>query len=125
MKALSILLTAAALGATGAAASAQAPPPPYTDTACGEWQGDTWVPNGSCSTATAYRHEVLTGTIVIVKGHLVTLQQAKGTVVVDDSAALRNQFTGRVAVGRQIVAHGYWVGDNFYATAITSGQPTP
>jgi hypothetical protein len=124
MKALPILLTVAALGATGAAASAQAPPPPYVDTVCGGWQGDTWVPNGSCTT-TVYRHEVLTGTIVSVKGHLVTLQQAKGTVVVDDSAALRNQDTGRVAVGRQIIAHGYWVGDNFYATAITGGQPAP
>jgi len=30
-----------------------------------------------------------------------------------------------VAVGRQIVAHGYWQGNNFYATAITGGQPPP
>jgi hypothetical protein len=124
MKALPILLTVPALGATGAAATAQAPPPPYVDTACGGWQGDTWVPNGSCTT-TVYRHEVLAGTIVSVKGHLVTLQQAKGTVVFDDSSALRNQDTGRVAVGRQIIAHGYWVGDNFYATTVTGGQPAP
>ena len=121
----SALLSALASTSIGAAVLAQgAPPPPYTDTACGAWQGDTWVPNGSCA-STNYRHEVLSGTIVSVKGHLVTLQQTKGTAVIDDSAALNNESTGRVAVGRQIVAHGYWQGDNFYATAITSGQPPP
>jgi hypothetical protein len=55
----------------------------------------------------------------------VTLQQTNGQVVIDDSAALNNQASGRVAVGRQIVAHGYWQAENFYATAITSGQPPP
>jgi hypothetical protein len=65
------------------------------------------------------------GTITIVKGHLVTLQQTTGAIVVDDTAALSNQSSGRVAVGRQIIAHGYWVGNNFYATAITGGQPPP
>lgn len=124
MKALSLALFAATLAATCAVASAQAPPPPYVDTACGSWQGDTWVPNGSC-TSTAYKHQVISGTIVSVKGHLVTLQQTTGTAVIDDSAALQNQSTGRVAVGRQIVAHGYWVENNFYATAITTGQPPP
>ena len=83
-----------------------------------------WTPNGNCPT-TNYKHAVVAGTITAVKGHLVTLQQTTGTVVVDDSAALNNQTTGRVAVGRQIVAHGYWNGNNFYATAITGGQPPP
>jgi hypothetical protein len=55
----------------------------------------------------------------------VTLQQTNRSVVIDDSAALNNESSGRVAVGRQIVAHGYWRGDNFYATAITGGQPPP
>jgi len=127
-----ILTAAAGTLACGAAAFAQgAPPPPgappaapYTDTACGAWQGDVWTPNGNCPT-TAYKHEVLTGTIVSVKGHLVTVQQTAKQVVIDDSAALNNQTSGRVAVGRQIVAHGYWEGENFYATAITSGQPPP
>ncbi len=114
---------AAAQGAPPPPAPPEAPPP-YVDTNCGAWQGDTWVANGNCPTVT-YRHEVVTGTIVSVKGHLVTLQQTKGQVVIDDSAALNNQSSGRVAVGRQIVAHGYWQGDNFYATAITSGQPPP
>jgi hypothetical protein len=126
MRALFVIFTtAAALLAGGAAASAQgAPPPPYVDTACGAWQGDTWVPNGQCTTMT-YKHQVVAGTITIVKGHLVTLQQTNGTVVIDDTAALSNETSGKVAVGRQIVAHGYWQGNNFYATAITSGQPPP
>jgi hypothetical protein len=115
-----------ALAGVASAQGAPPPPgaPPYVDTACGAWQGDTWVPNGSCAAAT-YRHEVVAGTITAVKGHLVTLQQTNRSVVIDDSAALNNQTSGRVAVGRQIVAHGYWQGDNFYATAITGGQPPP
>ncbi|MGA8574638.1 MAG: hypothetical protein WB609_02985 [Candidatus Cybelea sp.] len=131
MKALITIITAAAgMLAAGAISLAQgAPPPPgaappYVDTACGSWQGDTWTPNGQCTTTT-YKHEVVTGTIVSVKGHLVTLQQTTKQVVIDDSAALNDQTTGRVAVGRQIVAHGYWQGENFYATAITGGQPPP
>jgi hypothetical protein len=129
MKALIAILTAAAgTLAAGSVAFAQgAPPPPaapYVDSACGSWQGDVWTPNGNCPAA-AYTHEVVAGTIVFVKGHLVTLQQTNRQVVVDDSAALSNQSTGRVAVGRQIVAHGYWQGGNFYATAITGGQPPP
>ncbi len=130
MKALiTILIATAGMLAAGANALAQgAPPPPaaspYVDSACGSWQGDVWTTNGSCPT-TAYKHEVLAGTIVSVKGHLVTLQLTGRQVVIDDAAALSNQTTGRVAVGRQIIAHGYWQGENFYATAITGGQPPP
>jgi hypothetical protein len=131
MKALMIFLSAAgSMFALGSLALAQGapppggPPPPYNDSYCGSWQGNVWTPNGNCPT-TAYKHEVVAGTIVSVKGHLVTLQQTNGQAVVDDSAALNNQTTGRVAVGRQIVAHGYWQGGNFYATAITGGQPPP
>jgi len=118
---------AAAACAQGAPPPGAPPPaaaPPYADTTCGSWQGDSWVPNGSCPN-TAYRHEVVAGTIISVKGHLVTVQQTNRTVVIDDSAALSNQSSGRVAVGRQIVAHGYWQAGNFYATAITGGQPPP
>jgi hypothetical protein len=68
---------------------------------------------------------VVAGTIISVKGHLVTVQQTNRSVVIDDSAALSNQSSGRVAVGRQIVAHGYWQAGNFYATAITGGQLPP
>ena len=129
---LMIPMAAAGMLAVNMAALAQgAPPPPgappaapYSDASCGSWQGDVWTPNGSCPT-TAYKHQVVTGTIVSVKGHLVTVQQTAGQVVIDDSAALNNQTSGRVAVGRQIVAHGYWEGGSFYATAITSGQPPP
>ena len=129
MKALIAILTAAAgtLAAGSIACAQGAPPPaaaPYVDSACGSWQGDVWAPNGNCPTAT-YKHEVVAGTIVFVKGHLVTLQQTNRQVVVDDSAALSNQSTGRVAVGRQIVAHGYWNSNTFYATAITTTEPAP
>ncbi len=137
MKTLFVILTTT-IGtlAAGAAAIAQgAPPPavapaapapgaPYNDTYCGSWQGDVWTPNGNCPSVD-YKHAVVAGTIVSVKGHLVTLQQTTGQIVIDDSAALNDQTTGRVAVGRQIVAHGYWRAANFYATAITSGQPPP
>jgi hypothetical protein len=131
MKALFTIITAAAgmlaASATSLAQGAPPPPgaaPPYVDTACGSWQGDVWTPNGQCP-STVYKHEVVNGTIVSVKGHLVTVQQTTKQVVIDDSAALNNQSSGRVAVGRQIVAHGYWQGENFYATAITGGQPPP
>jgi hypothetical protein len=97
---------------------------PYVDTSCGMWQGDTWVPNGNCLVG-AYRHERIAGTITIVKGHLVTVQQTDRTLVIDDTLALKNQLTGKVAVGRQIVAHGYWDNGTFYATLLTTGPPTP
>ncbi len=129
---VSILAAAAGMLGLATAANAQDAPPmaapnaggAYNDTACGTWQGDQWQSNGACAT-TNYKHAVVAGTITIVKGHLVTLQQTNGTIVIDDSAALNNGTTGRVAVGRQIVAHGYWNGNNFYATTITGGQPPP
>jgi hypothetical protein len=132
MKALLVILPATvgmlALGTTalaqGAPPPAGAPAPAYNDTYCGTWQGDVWTPNGNCPSVD-YKHAVVAGTIVSVKGHLVTLQQTTGQIVIDDSAALNDQTTGRVAVGRQIVAHGYWRTGNFYATAITGGQPPP
>ncbi|HEX3456793.1 MAG TPA: hypothetical protein VHR97_02470 [Candidatus Baltobacteraceae bacterium] len=133
MKALlSFVTTVAALAALGSLANAQEPPagaaaqaaPPYVDSDCGVWQDDTWVPNGKC-TSTVYKHARVEGTIVSVKGHLVTLQQTSGQVVVDDTIALRDQNSGRVAVGRRVVAHGYWQNNNFYATALTTGPAPP
>ena len=118
-------IAAACLASTlvfGVPAVAQTPP--YVDTQCGTWQGDTWVPNGNC-TQTTYRHERVAGTITIVKGHLVTIQQTERTLVIDDTQALNNQLTGKVAVGRQIVAHGYWNNGTFYATLITTGPVPP
>lgn len=120
---ISIAVAAAVLG-LALAAPAGAQVPPYVDSNCGTWQGDTWVGNGNCTTDT-HKHERLAGTITIVKGHLVTVQQSDRTLVIDDSMALKNQLTGRVAVGRQIVAHGYWDNGTFYATLLTTGPPTP
>ncbi len=112
------------LALTTAAGAQTQPMAPYNDTACGTWQGDTWTPNGTC-TADEKRHSRVEGTITMVKGHLVTVQQGTGTVVVDDTPALNNQFTGKVAVGRRIVAHGYWDSGNFYATIITTAPSNP
>src|SRR5215469_17243668 len=101
---LSFAATLALLGlALMAPAAAQVPP--YVDSNCGVWQGDQWIPNGNCTPDT-HRHERLAGTITAVKGHLVSVQQTDKTLVIDDSLALKNELTGRVAVGRQIVAHG-------------------
>jgi hypothetical protein len=128
MKILSIFLCSAfvSLGLTSIA-SAQTTPStpsaPYVDTACGTWQADAWNSNSTC-TGDAKRHARIEGTITIVKGHLVTVQQSTGTIVIDDTPALNNQFTGKVAVGRSIVAHGYWDANNFYATIITTDAPT-
>jgi hypothetical protein len=125
MKTLSIFLGSAILAVvlTTVAYAQPAPSAPYVDTTCGTWQGDTWTPNGSCTGDSVKRHARVEGTITIVKGHLVTVQQSTGTVVIDDTPALNNQFTGKVAVGRRIVAHGYWDGNNFYATIITTDTP--
>ena len=113
---LSLWLATAASAQTSASA-------PYMDTSCGAWQGDSWTPSGTC-TGDVKRHARIEGTITIVKGHLITVQQSTGTIVIDDTPALNNQFSGKVAVGRQILAHGYWDGNNFYATIITSPVPS-
>lgn len=107
---------------------------------CGSWQNDTWVPNGNCVTMTppatntttvvtqppngqpvtdnGRMWQTLHGTIVGVNGHMVTIQQSERTLLIDDSPALSRMDTGRVAVGRQVVLHGYWQGGVYYATAI-------
>jgi hypothetical protein len=115
---------AALLSTFALAAPAVAQTPPYVDSQCGTWQGDTWTPSSTCS-GTPFKHERLAGTIVSVKGHLVTLQQTERTVVIDDTQALTNELTGKVAVGRQVVAHGYWANGTFYATLLTTGPPAP
>lgn len=120
----SLLVAAGAFLGLMLAVPAGAQTPPYVDSSCGTWQSDTWVSNGSCA-SDVHKHERVTGTITIVKGHLVTVQQSDRTLVIDDSLALKNQLTGRVAVGRQIVAHGYWDNGTFYATLLTTGPVTP
>jgi hypothetical protein len=98
---------------------AQNQDPPYTDTACGTWVNDVWVPNGNCSPeGPALRHGTVTGTIIAVSGHLVTVQRSAGAIVINDQPALERQQTGKVATGRMIVAYGFWRDGTFYATAI-------
>lgn len=120
------LMLAMALFCGGAGLAQQAPPPPeppasgvYNDENCGAWVNDEWVPNANCRTyVTVIRHDSLAGTITAVKGHLVTIQQTNRSLVLNDQFALDHQRTGRVAVGRQIIAYGYWRDGTFYATAI-------
>ena len=114
-----------ASGAAGAVAAAQQQSEPpaetqsYDDSKCGSWQNDAWVPNGNCPADTEHRrHDDISGTITTVKGHLVTIQQTARTLVINDQPALDHQQTGKVAVGRQVVAYGYWLDGTFYATAI-------
>ncbi len=65
---------------------------------------------------------VISGTITSVNGHLVTIQQSSGSIVVNDQPALNDQMTGNVATGRQIVARGYWRGGTFYATSFADAN---
>ncbi|MBV9272072.1 MAG: hypothetical protein JO165_13340 [Candidatus Eremiobacteraeota bacterium] len=64
------------------------------------------------------QHSRVVGTITHVSGHLVTVQQSNGTIVIDNHIALQRQKTGQVAVGRRIVALGFWRHGTFYATSI-------
>jgi hypothetical protein len=88
---------------------------------CGTWQSGTWVASGKCG-ATDYRSHVA-GTITSVKGHLVTLQQTTQSIVINDEPALQRQDSGKVAVGRQVSAIGYWRNGTFYATGLHSVAP--
>jgi hypothetical protein len=117
----SFIFAAILASLAAAPALAQQAPPTYIDTSCGTWQDDSWTPNGSCPNDT-HKHARVAGTITSVKGHLVTVQQTGGTLVINDMPALNNQLTGKVAVGRQIVAHGYWDAGNFYATLIVTSD---
>ena len=96
----------------------------YGDPICGTWTNGTWQDNGHCpGYAVGPRRTHVVGTITAVKGHLVTVQQADKSLVINDQAALNNQQSGKVAVGRQIDAYGYWKDGNFYATQIVGNQP--
>jgi|SRR5579863_8814127 len=91
----------------------------YGDPMCGVWANGAWQDNGHCPFYAVGPHRArVAGTITVVKGHLVTIQQADKTLVINDQPALNRQTSGRVAVGRQIIAYGYWKDNNFYATAI-------
>ncbi len=124
----SLMLSAAMVSGLALAASAQSQETTtttvtqtYRDSTCGAWQADVWVPNATCTGDQAkYRHERMAGTITSVKGHLVTIQMTDKSVVINDQPALNQKMTGKVAVGRQIVAHGYWQDGTFYATLLTT-----
>ena len=122
MKNIVLSILAGLLCAAPAFAQAPPPPPPsgtYVDTSCGSWQDDVWVDNGTCKTyVTIVRHDTINGTITSVTGHLVTIQQSNKSVVINDQPALDHKQTGKVAVGRQVVAYGYWMSGTFYATSI-------
>jgi hypothetical protein len=108
---------------------------------CGAWLDGTFQPNGNCVTETTTTTtttqpaaipapppgnvvaagapnrvaERVSGKIVAVNGHMVTLQHGDRTLIVDDSRALNREDTGHVATGREVVAHGYWEDGTFYA----------
>jgi hypothetical protein len=99
--------------------AAMGPNNQYGDPICGVWSSNGWQNNGHCPGYTVGpRRARVAGTIMIVRGHLVTLQLSDRTLVINDQPALNRQMSGRVAVGRQIVAYGYWRDNNFYATAL-------
>jgi len=143
--ALSLTMVAGLAAAAGAQTAPNPPPPQqtttqqtttpdgqttttvtstYVDSKCGAWHGDNWMPTGACDAGviSAYKHQRLAGTITAVQGHLVTIQQTDKSVVVNDQPALIDKMSGRVAVGRQVVAHGYWDKGTFYATALTTSD---
>jgi hypothetical protein len=100
-------------------AAAMGPNNQYGDPVCGTWASGVWQANGHCpGYVVGPRRARVAGTITAVKGHLVTVQQATKTIVINDQPALNRQMSGHVAVGRQIVAYGYWRDGNFYATAM-------
>jgi hypothetical protein len=99
--------------------SAFGPNNQYGDPICGTWVSGLWTPNGHCPGYTVGpRRARVAGTITIVRGHLVTVQMADRTLVINDQPALNRETSGRVAVGRQIIAYGYWRDGSFYATAM-------
>ncbi len=71
----------------------------------------------------AHVTDSLSGTITGVSGNQVTLQQSTRSIVVNDQPALNSKSTGNVAVGRQVVADGYWLHGIFYATRFSDATP--
>jgi hypothetical protein len=91
----------------------------YGDPICGAWMSGVWTPNGHCPGYAVGPHRArVAGTITIVRGHLVTLQLADKNLVINDQPALNRETSGRVAVGRSIIAYGYWRDGTFFATAM-------
>ncbi len=104
--------------------------------AAGYWRGGTFYAttisdaNSSSASGTgpdfgAFAHvpDSLSGTITGVSGSQVTLQQSTRSIIVNDQPALNTRSTGNVAVGRQVVADGYWLHGVFYATSFVDATP--
>ena len=99
--------------------AAMGPNNQYGDPICGVWVNGAWQDNGHCPGYTVGPHRArVAGTITSVSGHLVTLQLADRSLTINDQPALNRETSGRVAVGRQVIAFGYWRLGNFYATAL-------
>lgn len=115
------ICSVALLGLASVAANAQSTTVIYNDPYCGVMQNGVWVPTGACGPVTNVGpYSQVAGTIIAVRGHLVTLQQSNRTIVINDQPALDMQDSGRVAVGRAVEALGYWHSGVFYATSFTS-----
>ncbi len=100
-------------------AAAMGPSGQYGDPVCGLWQNGQWVGNTRCPGYLVGPHRAkVDGTIIAVKGHLVTVQMSEKTIVINDAPALQRETSGKVAVGRQITAYGYWSSGTFYATRL-------
>ena len=126
-------MAAGFLAATLGAGAQTMQGPVVTIPSCGYWASGVWHPatdingNARCPNAQGmlpHRRAFVSGTITRVDGHLVTVQQSTGTVVINDQPALNRKLSGHVAVGRQVVAIGHWRGGTFYATNIQNGPLT-
>jgi hypothetical protein len=109
---------------------------------CGAWVDGAFQANGNCLTETtttttttqpaaatvagsavvgaapnARVNQRVSGKIIAVNGSMVTLRNGDRTLIVNDSRALSREDTGRVATGRDIIAHGYWEDGTFYASS--------
>lgn len=105
--------------------------------AVGFWRGGTfyattiedasdasYIPQGVSNLGAFDRvRDSLSGAITSVNGSQVTLQQSNGTITLNDQPALNRHMTGNVAVGRQVVADGYWLHGTFYVTSFSDAQP--
>jgi hypothetical protein len=99
--------------------AAMGPNNQYGDPICGTWASGAWQDNGHCPGYAVGPHRArVAGTITSVSGHLVTLQLSDRSLTINDQPALNRETSGRVAVGRQVIAFGYWRLGNFYATAL-------
>ena len=98
--------------------AAGAQPVQYGDPYCGSTQNGVWVANGNCGPGSLTTIARVSGTIIAVKGHLVTLQQSSRQLVINDQPALDMELTGKVAVGRVVEATGYWRSGTFFATSL-------